>query len=213
MPRTFCHEIYLVFSPGAEVTILINNLSGDEGGVLTLIVYRQTDMVWCSSGANHLFANNLAVLAGYDLHLSGVEDHSPTHVVFRVQSHRRIMHRIAVFCILSRLAAHTLRLAVDEQFYLVGIIIVAPHVDFVARHPVPMGEEVQHRLRCPLALIHVIGVFGETCEVDDAEVAGTSRESVGRRLADVVPSRPDILSSDERIMLHHIPGLFMRRAP
>ena len=76
-----------------------------------------------------------------------------------------------------------------------------------------MGEEVQHRLLGPLALIHVIGVLGEAREVDDAEVTASCREAVGRGLADVVPARPDILSADEGVMLHHVPGLFVGRTP
>ena len=111
------------------------------------------------------------------------------------------------------LLAHTLGLAIDEELNLIGTTEVAPHVDIVARHPVPVGEEVEHGLRGPLALVHVIGILGEACEIDDAKVAGARRESVGRRLTDIVEARPDILSSHEGVMLHHVPCLFVSARP
>ena len=76
-----------------------------------------------------------------------------------------------------------------------------------------MGEQVQHGFLRPLALIHIVGILGEARQVDDAEVARACRESVGRRLADIVEACPDILSADERVVLHHVPGLLMGTRP
>ncbi len=61
-------------------------------------------------------------------------------------------------------------LAVKEQFYLVGIVVVGLHVDLFTLGPVPMGKEVEHCFVRPFALVHVIGVFGESGKVDDAEI-------------------------------------------
>ena len=76
-----------------------------------------------------------------------------------------------------------------------------------------MGEEVQHGLLCPLALIHIIGILGETGEVDDAEVTRACRESVGSGFTDIVETRPDILTTHEVVVFHHIPSLLMRTRP
>ena len=111
------------------------------------------------------------------------------------------------------LTAYALALAVDEELHLVGTTVVAPHVDIVTRHPVPVGEEVQHGLLCPLALIHIIGILGETGEVDDAEVTRACRESVGSGFTDIVETRPDILTTHEVVVFHHIPSLLMRTRP
>ena len=106
-----------------------------------------------------------------------------------------------------------LTLAINKELHLIGIVVVAPHIDIVAWNPVPVGEEVQHRFRGPLALIHVIGILGEACEVDDTEVARTCREAVGRGFSDIVEARPDILSSTVGRMLHHIPCLLVSTRP
>ena len=66
---------------------------------------------------------------------------------------------------------NALTLAINKQLYFVGIVVVAPHVNFVTRNPVPMWKEVEHRLLRPLTLIHVIDILGKACEVDDAEIA------------------------------------------
>ena len=76
-----------------------------------------------------------------------------------------------------------------------------------------MGEEVEHGLLRPLALIHVIAILGEAREVDDAEIRAARRETVRRRLSEVIEARPDILSAHVRAMLHYIPRLFVGRAP
>ena len=39
-------ECDLVFSPRTEVAIFIDHLGSDEGGGLTLVIHRETDMIW-----------------------------------------------------------------------------------------------------------------------------------------------------------------------
>ena len=134
-------------------------------------------------------------------------------MVLRVQLGLHIVHIVTAFRVLYGLTAHTLALTVDEEFHLVGIVVVAPHIDLLTRYPVPVGEEMQHRRRGPLALIHVVGVLGEACQVDDTKIGTACRESVGRGFTDVVPTRPDILSTNVGRMLHHIPCLLMCRTP
>ena len=75
------------------------------------------------------------------------------------------------------LSANALALTIDEEFDLVGTTEVAPHINIVTWHPVPMGEKVKHRLRGPLALIHVIAILGETSEVDNTEIAGDRKST------------------------------------
>ena len=112
------------------------------------------------------------------------------------------------------LAAHALGLPVDEEFHLVGVVIVGPEVYLLAFLPVPVGEEVQDGLvRPPLALIQVINVFGESGQVDDAEVGAARGPAVGRGLADVVEAGPDVLAGDEVVVLHVAQGAFVGIAP
>ena len=111
------------------------------------------------------------------------------------------------------LPSDALRLAVDEELHLVGIVVVAPQVDIVAGHPVPVRKQVQHGLLRPLALVHIVAILGETCQVDDAEVAAAGRETIGRGFAYVVEACPDKLSTNIRRVLHHVPRLFVSARP
>ena len=103
--------------------------------------------------------------------------------------------------------------AVDEELDLVGVVVVAPEVDLLARHPVPMREEVEYRPFRPFALVHVVDVLREACKVDDAEIAASGREGVRRRLSDVVPACPDELARAIWGVLDGVPALLMGRAP
>ena len=72
---------------------------------------------------------------------------------------------------------------------------------------------MEHRFVGPLTLIHVITVLWEAREVDDAKVTAACRETVRRRLSDIIPACPDKLSGAIGRMLHYIPRLLMRGAP
>ena len=111
------------------------------------------------------------------------------------------------------LSSNALTLTIDEEFDLVGATEVAPHINIVAWHPIPVREEMKHRFLGPLTLVHIIDILGETCEVDDAEVARARREAVRRGFTDIVEARPNVLTSNVWGMLHHIPGLFMSARP
>ena len=108
MARSLADKDNLVFSPGTEVTILIDHFGGNEGGVLALIVLRESDLHWRTCGLDDLFAHDLAVLAGHNLHLSGIEDDTPAYMILCVQWYGLVMHGIAAFGLFARLAAHTL---------------------------------------------------------------------------------------------------------
>ena len=164
-------------------------------------------MIRSAGSLDHLLAYHLAIFARYCLYLTWVECHPPAYMILCAKS------RFPTLWLMISLAAHALTLAVDEELHLVGTTIVAPHVNIVTRHPVPVGEEVQHRFLCPLTLIHIIGILGETCEVDDAEVTRACRESVGSRFTDIVETCPDILSTHKVVVLHYIPSLLMRTRP
>ena len=111
------------------------------------------------------------------------------------------------------LLANTLTLAINKQLYLIGIVVIAPHVNVLSRKPVPMGEEMEHRLLCPFTLIHIVYILGEASQIDDAEIRATGREAVGRRLTNIVETRPNELSTHIRRMLHDIPCLLMGARP
>ena len=123
------------------------------------------------------------------------------------------MHGITSLRILTRLTTHTLTLAIDKQLHFIGVIIVAPHINLIAWYPVPMREEMQHGLRRPLTLIHIISIFRETGKVYDTEITGACRKTIGCRFSNIIKARPDILSAHKGIMLHHVPSLLMRRTP
>ena len=74
-------EDHLIFSPGAEVAILIDHLGHDEGGVLTLVIGGESDVMGGTCGLDGLLADNLAVLAGYGLDLAWIKGHTPTYVI------------------------------------------------------------------------------------------------------------------------------------
>ena len=74
-------EDHLIFSPGAEVAVLIDHLGHDEGGVLTLVIGGESDVMGGTCGLDGLFADNLAVFAGYGLDLARIEGHAPTYVI------------------------------------------------------------------------------------------------------------------------------------
>ena len=100
-------------------------------------------------------------------------------------------------------AAHALALAIDEEFHLIGIVVIAPQIHGLSFRPVPMREEMEHRLVGPLTLIHVITVFREAGKVDDAEVTAASREAVRCWLTDIIPACPDELSGTIGRVFHH----------
>jgi len=73
---------------------------------------------------------------------------------------------------------------------------------------------MQHRLiRTPLGLIHVVDILREAGQVDDAEVRAACRPTVGSRLTDVIEARPEVLSTDEVVVLHMTHSSFVTVAP
>ena len=103
--------------------------------------------------------------------------------------------------------------AIDIKLYFIGVIIVGPEVDGLAGAPVPMGEEMEHGLSGPLALVHIVTILGEACKVDDTEVRAACREAVRCGFADIVEASPDELSTYVRGVLYNIPCLLVSRAP
>ena len=93
------------------------------------------------------------------------------------------------------------------------MIIVAPQVNFLSLLPVPVREQIEHRLVGPFALVHIINILRQSGQVDDTKIAAAGGETVRRRLTDIVETRPDKLSADIRCMLYHIPRLFVCRTP
>ena len=92
---------------------------------------------------------------------------------------------------------------------------VTPHVDLLARLPVPMRQEMQHGLRAPLRLIVVIVVLGKSARVHDPEVRADARPTIERRrLAAVVEPGPDESAGDVGSIRHvRPPGLRGRGPP
>src|ERR1044072_1129530 len=99
-----------------------------------------------------------------------------------------------------RLAPHAERGAVQEELDFVGVG-VGPDVDTVTDAPVPVRQEVEHRLVGPDALVEVEGILGESREIDGAEVRAAGGPFVGRGLAEVVDTLPDEDARQERIAL------------
>ena len=109
--------------------------------------------------------------------------------------------------------ANSLADAIDIELDFVSLIVVGPEVDGLAGAPVPMGEEMEHGLSGPLALVHIIAILGKACKVDDTEVRAACRETVRSGFADIVEASPDELSSYVRGVLDYIPCLLVSRAP
>ena len=72
---------------------------------------------------------------------------------------------------------------------------------------------MEHRFLCPLALIHIIDILGESCQVDDAKVRATGWETVWCGFTDIVETCPDVLSTNVGRMFHDIPQLLMGTRP
>ena len=110
--------------------------------------------------------------------------------------------------------AHALRPAVDKQLDLVGIVIIGHDLDLAPRLPVPVREKMEHvNIVAPVALIHIIDIFWETGEVDDAEIRAACGPSVGGRFAEIVETGPDELAADKVIVLGVGHGMLVGRAP
>ena len=70
-------EVDEVIGPGTEIAVLVYDLSHDEGGVLALIVHRQTDGIGSTCRADGLLTDHLSVLSRHGLHLARVEGDAP----------------------------------------------------------------------------------------------------------------------------------------
>src|SRR6185436_3771845 len=104
------------------------------------------------------------------------------------------------------------RLAIQEQFNLIAVEI-CPDIDVLVVLPIPVRQKMQHWFVGPLALIHVIGVFWKTSEIDNAEVGTDGGPWIGSRLADVIPSGPDKHAGNPIVLLDEFPCFFVCRAP
>ena len=123
------------------------------------------------------------------------------------------MGGIFIFLSMHLLIPDALALAIDEQLYLICLVVIAPHIYLLTRKPVPVREEMENRLLRPFTLIHIITVLRKTSQVDDAKITAACRIGIRSRFADIVETSPDKLTAHEIIVLHHIPGLFVRTAP
>ena len=150
-------------------------------------------MMWLTGSLDGLGAYLLAILARYCLDLAWLKLYSPHHMVLMG----------------IRLPADSHRNTIDEEFNLVGIVIIGPEVNGLTREPVPMREEMEHRFAGPLALVHIVTILGEACQIDNAEVGTTCWETIRRRFTDIIETSPDELSTNIRRMLDHIPHLLV----
>jgi len=190
-------EIDLVFGPGAERALAVGDFGSDKDRMLALIVGGKADLLGATCRADRLGTHLAALLASHDTHLARLKLHAPHHMIL----------------VVVLLAPHALAAPVDEEFHLVGLVVVAPQVDGLAGQPVPVGEEVEDRLVRPLALVHIINVLRESGQVDDAKIATSRRIAIRGGLADIVPSCPNKLSGTVGSVLHNFPGLLMGRGP
>ena len=184
-----------------QIAILIQNLYRYETqvtpiGIQVGTVGSQADLDRSSGCTDFFLAYYLAFFTCHHLHASRLELDTPC----RMQAIRS-------------LRLHALRLAVDKKFHLVGIVVIAPHINILSRRPVPVREKMEHRLVRPLRLIEVIGILRKSGKVDDAEIRAACRPSVRSRLADIVESRPHILPADESIVTNQLYGFLMRVSP
>ena len=111
-------------------------------------------MVRLPSSLNSLSANLFTVLSTNSLNLSRLKLNTPHHMILMA----------------IRLFADTHRLAIDKEFYFIGIVIIGPEVDSLTWMPVPMREEMEHRLAGPLTLVHIITILREACKVDNSKI-------------------------------------------
>jgi hypothetical protein len=131
---TYNGERYLVICPRTEVAVLIDHLGRDKGCVLTLIVRRETDMVWGAGGLDDLSGYDLSLtiscrrgkFAGNSLDLAWLELYTPAYMVFSGEPFDPFdKFRDRVRC----LTADALALTIDEELHLIGIVIVGPEID------------------------------------------------------------------------------------
>ena len=90
-----------------------------------------------------------------------------------------------------RLALDTQALAVQEKLHFVRPVIVGPDIDSLSLFPVPVREKVKNRRVGPFALVHIIDIFRNTCQVDNTEETATARPPVRCRFTQIVEARPD----------------------
>ena len=176
---------------------------------MPLIGLLQHKMMRSSCSLYDLLSKNFTILSGYNLHFSRFKVYAPHHMIFSTLSESIAF----VLCTIDSLLADALTLAIDKEFYLIGIIIITPHVDGLTRQPVPMREEMQHIFLSPLTLIHIIAVFWKTRQIDNAKITATGRISIRSRFTDIIETGPDKLSAHKVVVLHHIPGFFMGTTP
>ena len=193
--------MYEVIGRRTEVSVLIQDLDGDEAEVCAICrklgaVGREAEFRRLACRVDGLLADDFSILFSYYLNRTRLERDAPSDVELALG-----------------LALRALRFAIDEKLYFIGVVVVGPHIDGFACLPIPMGEEVQDVFVRPLRLIHIINVLREARQVDDTKVGATRRPAVWRRLADIIEARPDILPADERIRLDQPPCPFVIVAP
>ena len=184
-----------------EVSVLVNHFHCDEGkagavGGNARLVGGEAEVMRLTCRVDGLAAHFLSVLPCHHAHFAWLKRNAPHHME-------------SVFAFLPC----AFRLSVHEQFHFVSLVVVAPKVNSLTFYPVPVRKEMEGWLVGPFALIEIIGVLRETCQVDDAEITAAGRESVRRWFADVVPSRPDVLTRDEVVVLDEVPSFLLQIAP
>ena len=95
--------------------------------------------------------------------------------------------------------------AIEKQLDAIAIGVARDWQEHtLAAFPVPVREEVQHRLPAPLALVEVVAVLGETATVDDA---GTGSSGCAEGFAEVIDAGPHEVAGDVIVGAHEPPKL------
>ena len=93
---------------------------------------------------NLLFGYHFSLLSGYSLNGTRFKHHAPADVVGR-RALPRVKLLVSVWPLLSierHFTANTLRDAIDEEFHLVSIVVIGPHINGFTLFPIPMRIEV-----------------------------------------------------------------------
>ena len=100
-------------------------------------------------------------------------------------------HRPAFLAIPPINRLYTLAFSVEEELCGCGICHDR-HIDHLARIPVPVHADMYHGILRPERPVQIPEVLGEDGGIHCAKVAAAGM--IGRRFADIVDARPDILT-------------------
>ena len=215
----------LLVGIGYEIAVCIEDVDGDEGHVFAIGL---EGLDGCAEVACQL---NLRGSTG-GLHGLGAYFFAVLVIHHHLQFARFVLHvvpaqAVAVdgrvvdvgnFALLACTALHVgslgdaaLRLSVHEEFGsgVVGVAIDGGHLAFASR-PCPVGQEVDGLVGgVPVRAIEVVAVFGQSGEVEDAEVgrAAGPIAVVGSGFAEIVEACPDKLANHPRFVILQEPVL------